>query len=306
MAFCKYCGNKLEDGQVCSCPEAVAAREAEAGMTNTDAAAESKQPVEEQPNTDPNVQIVTETAKPATEAKPITITIPAVDKEQVKGQMKEFWGAFAAIIKAPSTGGAAFLSGENRNSALVFVGVQVFLSAILSCCYIGNINSVLSGMGGGLFSRVTDEIKFSGVQAFFVTLLFAAVAAVLFAAIFWLVALVAKLKISLNHAIEIAGIRAVYNIPVILVAILSAFLEVRISIALYMAAAVFVMAFVQGALTEKYPEKKNLLTYLIIVAVAIFVFVMTIILSKGIMLYVPKAVKERMNGGLSGSLMNFL
>ncbi len=324
MAFCKYCGKKLEEGQVCSCPEATAAREAKAvsaavpqpAVEEAKPAAEAVNPVAEEAK--PAAEAVNpaaEEAKPAAEAvnpaaeeakpaaKPVTITLPTVDKEQVKGQVMGFWKSFVSILKAPATGGAAFLSGENRNSALVFIGVQIFLSAILSCCYIGNINSALSGVGGALLSGFTSKLKFSGIQAFFLTILFAAVAALLFAAIFWLVGLVARLKFSINHAIEVAGIRAVYNIPVILIAILFAFLEVGISIALYAGAAIFVMAFVQGMLVEKYPEKKNILIYITIVAIAVFAIVMALIMSKGITLYVPKAIKESLSGGLTQSLM---
>ena len=310
MAFCKYCGKKLEEGQVCSCPEATAAREAKAvSAAVPQPAAEEAKPAAEAVNpaaeeVKPAAEAVNpaaEEAKPA--AKPVTITLPTVDKEQVKGQVMGFWKSFVSILKAPATGGAAFLSGENRNSALVFIGVQIFLSAILSCCYIGNINSALSGVGGALLSGFASKLKFSGIQAFFLTILFAAVAALLFAAIFWLVGLVARLKFSVNHAIEVAGIRAVYNIPVILIAILFAFLEVGISIALYAGAAIFVMAFVQGMLVEKYPEKKNILIYITIVAIAVFAIVMALIMSKGITLYVPKAIKESLSGGLTQSLM---
>ena len=310
MAFCKYCGKKLEEGQVCSCPEATAAREAKAvsaavpqpAVEEAKPAAEAVNPAAEEAK--PAAEAVNpaaEEAKPA--AKPVTITLPTVDKEQVKGQVMGFWKSFVSILKAPATGGAAFLSGENRNSALVFIGVQIFLSAILSCCYIGNINSALSGVGGALLSGFASKLKFSGIQAFFLTILFAAVAALLFAAIFWLVGLVARLKFSVNHAIEVAGIRAVYNIPVILIAILFAFLEVGISIALYAGAAIFVMAFVQGMLVEKYPEKKNILIYITIVAIAVFAIVMALIMSKGITLYVPKAIKESLSGGLTHSLI---
>ncbi len=326
MAFCKYCGKKLEEGQVCSCPEATAAREAKAvsaavpqpaaeeakpAAEAVNPAAEEAKPAAEAVNpaaeeAKPAAEAVNpaaEAAEPAPAAKPVTITLPTVDKEQVKGQVMGFWKSFVSILKAPATGGAAFLSGENRNSALVFIGVQIFLSAILSCCYIGNINSALSGVGGALLSGFTSKLKFSGIQAFFLTILFAAVAALLFAAIFWLVGLVARLKFSVNHAIEVAGIRAVYNIPVILIAILFAFLEVGISIALYAGAAIFVMAFVQGMLVEKYPEKKNILIYITIVAIAVFAIVMALIMSKGITLYVPKAIKESLSGGLTQSLM---
>ena len=318
MAFCKYCGKKLEEGQVCSCPEATAAREAKAvsaavpqpaveeakpAAEAVNPAAEEAKPAAEAVNpaaeeAKPAAEAVNpavEAAEPAPAAKPVTITLPTVDKEQVKGQVMGFWKSFVSILKAPATGGAAFLSGENRNSALVFIGVQIFLSAILSCCYIGNINSALSGVGGALLSGFTSKLKFSGIQAFFLT--------ILFAAIFWLVGLVARLKFSVNHAIEVAGIRAVYNIPVILIAILFAFLEVGISIALYAGAAIFVMAFVQGALVEKYPEKKNLLIYITIVAIAVFAIVMSLIMSKGITLYVPKAIKDSLSGGLTQSLM---
>ena len=330
MAFCKYCGKKLEEGQVCSCPEATAAREAKAAETKPVAEAAAPVAAEAKPVAEAAAPVAAEAkpvveaaapaaeeAKPAAEeatsvtvaadpapaAKPVTITLPTVDKEQVKGQVMGFWKSFVSILKAPSAGGAAFLSGENRNNALVFIGVQIFLSAILSCCYIGNINSALSGVGGALLSGFTSKLKFSGIQAFFLTILFAAVAALLFAAIFWLVGLVAKLKFSINHAIEMAGIRAVYNIPVILLAILFAFLEVGISIALYAGAAIFVMAFVQGTLVEKYPEKKNLLIYITIVAIAVFAIVMSLIMSKGITLYVPKAIKDSLSGGLTQSLM---
>ncbi|MGN0425224.1 MAG: hypothetical protein ACI4FY_07885 [Acetatifactor sp.] len=329
MAFCKYCGKKLEEGQVCSCPEATAAREAKAvsaaasqpaveavnpaaeevkpAVEAVNPAAEEVKPAAEEVNpAAEEAKPVEEAVNPAPAAKPVTITLPTVDKEQVKGQVMGFWKSFVSILKAPATGGAAFLSGENRNSALVFIGVQIFLSAILSCCYIGNINSALSGVGGALLSGLTSKLKFSGLQAFFLTILFAAVAALLFAAIFWLVGLVAKLKFSINHAIEVAGIRAVYNIPVILIAILFAFLEVGISIALFAGATIFVMAFVQGALVEKYPEKKNILIYITIVAIAVFAIAMALIMSKGITLYVPKAIKDSLSGGLSKSLMKGL
>lgn len=318
MAFCKYCGKKLEEGQVCSCSEATAAREAKAAETTATApvaetvspaaeetkpAAEAVSPAAEE--TKPVAETVTPVAaaESAPGAKPVTITLPTVDKEQVKGQVLGFWRSFLSILKAPATGGAAFVSGEHRNMALIFVGVQVFLSAVLSCCYVGAINSALNGIGGSFFSGLTNKLKFSGLQAFFLTILFAVIAAVLFAAIFWLVGLVANLKFSLNHAIEMAGIRAVYNIPVILAAILFAFLETGVSIGLYLMATIFVMAFVQGVLVEKYPEKKNLLIYITIVAIAVYAIIMALLMSKCITLYVPKAVKEAMSGGLTQSLM---
>ena len=50
MAFCKYCGTQLQDGQLCGCEKAVAARTVvETPVAPVQQAAPQQQPVYQQP-----------------------------------------------------------------------------------------------------------------------------------------------------------------------------------------------------------------------------------------------------------------
>lgn len=111
MAFCKYCGRKLEDGEVCHCHEEV--------NTAAGTAFESKT---EGPNTAPSMQ-----------------------------QAKEFgmavWKQFLLLLKAPATNAAPYIRSANVQSAVFFMVLHALCSSLFALICVSKINGLI-GMGG--------------------------------------------------------------------------------------------------------------------------------------------------------------
>lgn len=322
MAFCKYCGTKLEDGKTCTCAAAVAAAktvaEKASAVETTVADTPATEITEETPVAETSVAENTaeapaeETAvaeapvakTPATTGTAVqpatTITLPKinVDKEMVQGVLNQY----ISIMKAPATGSAEFINGKNTISAAIIIAIQALLSGIIACFYIGAVNKTLKAAGGGFINL--EKYKFSGFKGLLLSIILSVLFAAIFAGIMFCIAKILKLSMDIKEALEVTAVRASYLIPVTVLAILLSIVNIQTSILVYVTGSIFALGFVLAAMMKKYPEKSDLLVYLVTVAVFVFVIVMALIMSKACNLYVPGSLKKDM-GDLS-SIMNYI
>lgn len=101
MAFCKFCGSQLEEGQVCSCPQA----QAEAATVKTAEPAPAAQP----------------TAAPA--AAPAAAAQPS----QFGLVMKRFWELVCQFFKQPSKAIRTAVAERQTIPATILVAIRVLL-----------------------------------------------------------------------------------------------------------------------------------------------------------------------------------
>ena len=99
MAFCRFCGKELKEGEVCSCQTAEAPK------------AEEAAPVAEAPKAE----------EAAPKAAP---SIPMPDKEQVTNAAKNVWKGFLGVYTHPVTGGKAFVENTEIAVSVCFMVLQ--------------------------------------------------------------------------------------------------------------------------------------------------------------------------------------
>ena len=306
MPFCRYCGNKIEEGEICSCEQAQAAAGVAPKMeAPVQQQAPVQQPVQQQMPVQP--QNVNQQAQyqqgqyqqPQMQGQPVTIS---VDVNAAKSAAMGAWGHFLNMIKAPVTGSAAYITGFNRSSSLVLIFVQAIISSLFAVMYTDTINSLIGA--ANLFGGELDQYKFSNTTAFFVTLIFSLVTAAVFMAIFFCAIQISGCKITFAEVIDLGGVRATFSIPLVLLSIILKMLNPIAGAGCFYLSAILAAIVICTALAEKYPVQKNVLIYVLLLAIVVFILVSSFIYSKAAVLYVPESIKSQI--GNLDSLADYL
>lgn len=227
MAFCKYCGRKLEDGEVCHCKDEV--------NTSAEAAA-------------PSVEATATTTETAAAAATSTFEskFEALKSAPATQQAKEFgtaaWKQYLLLLKAPATNAASYIRSANIANAIAFMVMHALCSSIFALICVSKINSFI-GIGGSY----TAALKLSGAGAFFQTLLYSLILAVALAGLFLGAAKLMHTEMRFQEALCIASMRSVISIPVVLVSCILMFINIPIGTVCFyllgtLAGVVFLMA----------------------------------------------------------------
>lgn len=89
-----------------------------------------------------------------------TTTVTA--NTDVKAYAKGFWSLFKSFVKNPVTTGAQFVNSCNIKSALMIIGIQSVLVALLVISLVGKINSVFKD-ALSLAGSFSDYLSLSGI-----------------------------------------------------------------------------------------------------------------------------------------------
>lgn len=281
MAFCRFCGKELGEGEVCSCQTAAPAAEeikTEAVSAQEATKAENEAPAQEAPKT--------------------TVNIPVPDKAQVTGLVKNIWKSFLNIFMRPATEGKAFVENAEIPVSACFMVLQAILSSLFGCVLIGKINKLFD-MGFGFL----DSYKFSGVKAFFLTFLFSIIFSLLLMLLFWLASLILKLNRGLKQTMALAAVRSVALIPFIILSIVLALLNPAVGIAVFYGSILLALCFLLEAVKGYGEMKADRALYTVFIVIFVFALACILIGSKVIMLYVPDSIRDLRE---IGSLTDFL
>lgn len=292
MAFCKFCGKQLQEGEVCSCQ--VNAQQP-TGTVNTAAPVQPAAPAQPNPAqpTD-STPVQPNPAQPTgnTPVQPsVTITLP--NKDAVSNVAKKVVSTITNVLKHPSTEGKAFVASGDKNTAIGIIVIQAIISSIFSMIVIGKINSLL-GFAGSYMS----EYKFSGVKAFFVTLLFSLIFSVIMAALLYVVAIILKLATNLNQILATVAVRSIALLPVIVLACIFFFINVGVGFALFYGSILLAMIFLLEAVKGIPNMQDNKASYAVFGVIVVFIILFMLIGTKvALNMYLPKSVRDMMSGG---------
>lgn len=321
MAFCKYCGTKLEDGQICSCEAAqkeyAAANTAQAPVTlekeetpvaqvqpaPAPQAAPQPQAVPVQPQMQAGFNQQMNQAQPQFQGQQYQGQYqyqaqPAVtiDTQAAKAAAANVFNNIFAVFRAPVTGGANYVSGANILGSCIFMAIQAIFTSIFACILAGKYNSLLDNTLGGLSYFIdAEDFMVKGGSAFFITFLFSLLTMVVFALFFFVGAKALQLPFNFLQAIDLAGLRAVYTVPVLLVCIILNAIDGGVGLTVFFLTGLLIFIMIVAALIERFAYRKDAVLYMSIIVLVIFVFLMSFIYSRAIYLYVPDGFKELKN-----------
>lgn len=303
MAFCKYCGKQLNEGQVCDCPGSVAAG---AAQPVTPAPAPAPAPVPTPAPAPAPTPVPTPaqgttqqtTGQQASGQTTINITLP--DKEKVTATAKNAWGSIIGILKKPATEGAAFVARADLTLSICLIVIQAVCSALFGAFFVGKINGLI---------RWAGEIKFSGIKAFFLTLLFSVIFSAILMLLFWLAGLITKMKTNWKQMLALVAVRSVVLVPFILVSallmLISIFTGMLVGFPVFYGANLLGMLALVSAIRGVEGCSDNKAVYVVFVVSVIFMMVSIWLGLKEAPAYLPSSIREGMDGlRMLDSLMN--
>lgn len=268
MAFCRYCGRKLEDGEVCTCQQA------------------------QQNQAQAQQQAAPQQAAPQPGAAP---AVSAQGKQVMDALLKDLVG----LVKAPATTAPGYVRRGDVTVSVIFLLLQGICSAIFALFCIGKINSLIA-LGGSM----TQNIKFSGVGAFFLTLLYTVIFEAVLAGLYFGVGKLLGGQLRFQEALSIVSMRSVILVPVILVSCLVFLLNISAGIVFYyfagaLAGVIFLVAGSNG-IANLTPDRK---VYLNLIVTVVFTLIFLFLGTKLLPSYVPSSLREFFS---TDNLMNML
>lgn len=280
MAFCKYCGTQLEEGQLCECDKAVASREVK---------------------TEEQVQVSTEQSAEAAVVgqAPAAKEQGAAIVKEVKNVALKTIGNIVNMIKAPVTSGAEFIKKADAKEAVTLIALQAICAAIFACVLVGTYNK---GLGDADYMA---EYKFSGVKVFVFTVLFSLITSVVLAACNFVFFKICKVAADWMTGVKVLAVRAAVLAPVLLVVVLFFTMNEGLGIVLYAATILFTAILLFAGLSAVEGVGKNAAVYATFVITVISVIVIALCVDKGFGLYAPESIAKE-GASLTGLLKDFL
>ena len=297
MAFCKYCGKELKDGEVCNC-RTTAAGSSEAGAAATTEAAQAAGATT-QATAGATTQAAGATAgaaHTAAEAGAAAAAAPRVDTEKIASAAKKVGSMYLKIWAKPATVGKEMMASVDLIHGLCLVAVQALLSSIFSLCIVGKINSAFSGYTG-LLGGYGDTFKVSGAKAFFLTLLLSILFSVIWGLVFGLIGLISKAKMGLGQILALMAARSVIIAPMTVLACIVLLFNPAVALIIYFGSMLMVMCTTTEMLKTVQGVTPDKCVYLTFIGVLLFIIVFILIGSRAIGAYVPEGITSL--GGLS-------
>lgn len=309
MAFCKYCGKELKDGEVCSC-RTTTAGSSEAGAAQP-AAAATAQATAAQPAAATAATGTAQAAGAATQTTAGTTAqttagaaaagaaagaaaAPKVDTEKIASTAKKVGGMYLKIWAKPATVGKEMMASVDMIQGLCMIVVQALLSSIFSLCIAGKINGALadafSSYTSLLGSDYAKQFKVSGAKVFFLTLLLSLLFSVIWGLAFALVGLISKAKMGLGQIVALMAARSVIVAPLTVLACIVFWISPAVGLVIFFGSILMVICTtaemvkaVQGVTADK-------CVYLTFIGVLLFIIVFVLIGSKAIGAYIPEGI----------------
>lgn len=324
MAFCKYCGKELKDGEVCNCrttaagssePAATGAAQPAAGATAQTTAAQlaaaaaqttAAQPAAAAAQTtaaQPTAGAATQAAGAATQAAGAATgaattagaaAAPKVDTEKITSTAKKVGGMYLKIWAKPATVGKEMMASVDMIQGLCMVVVQALLSSIFSLCIAGKINAAFadafSSYTSLLGSDYAKQFKVSGAKVFFLTLLLSLLFSVIWGLAFGLIGLISKAKMGLGQILALMAARSVIVAPLTVLACIVFWISPAVGLVIFFGSILMVICTTAEMLKAVQGVSADKCVYLTFIGVLLFIIVFVLIGSKAIGAYIPEGI----------------
>ncbi len=319
MAFCKYCGKELKDGEVCNCRTTAAGSSEPAATGAAQPAAAAAQPTAAQPAAaaaqptaaQPTAGAATQAAGAATQAAGAatgaattagaaqtaaagTAAAPKVDTEKITSTAKKVGGMYLKIWAKPATVGKEMMASVDMIQGLCMVVVQALLSSIFSLCIAGKINAAFadafSSYTSLLGSDYAKQFKVSGAKVFFLTLLLSLLFSVIWGLAFGLIGLISKAKMGLGQILALMAARSVIVAPLTVLACIVFWISPAVGLVIFFGSILMVICTTAEMLKAVQGVTADKCVYLTFIGVLLFIIVFVLIGSKAIGAYIPEGI----------------
>lgn len=255
MPFCKYCGRKLEDGEVCDCRQQ----------------APVETPVE---------------APAAAPASPVTAGKAMPSADQTKEMAQQIGHKLLLLLKAPVSNSAAYVKEGNLIVSIALMVLHALCSGLFAVLLISKINSVI-GLGG----RYTAALKFSGVGGFFLTILYSLILALVLSLLFFGAAKLLHVQMNFQNALAVVSMRSFISAPIALLSSLLVLINVPLGLVFFycigmVAGVIFLMIASNGIQMPNHDRK----AYMTAAVILLFVLISTLFASLVFRTYLPSGL----------------
>ncbi|MDD6207232.1 MAG: hypothetical protein PUB10_01770 [Clostridiales bacterium] len=304
MAFCMFCGKKLEDGEICDCQNQGTNQQVNDQPVNMQYSGQpvNDQPVNSQPvtNQQMNMQYNNQQMNMQYSGQPMNNQQMDPQQYQEKfNQAKEASGAYLqklcgallGIIKKPSEMGKQFVEAEDRKLAVGFLVMQAVLSSLFFLILFRKINSAVESAVSYL-GDVDSKYLINMPKAFVLTMVGSLALSFAIAGLLYVGAKISKGTATFWNMVCAVSVRAVGTSIFVAAAILVAFLNLTWGIVIFALSALSGLIFLTNALSGSELMDENIMVY-IICAVAILSIVVFAILCRILVpMYIPSGLTE--------------
>ena len=292
MAFCKYCGKELKDGEVCNCRTTAAGSSEPAATGAAQPAAAAAQTTAAQPAAAAATQAAGAATGAATTAG--AAAAPKVDTEKITSTAKKVGGMYLKIWAKPATVGKEMMASVDMIQGLCMVVVQALLSSIFSLCIAGKINAAFadafSSYTSLLGSDYAKQFKVSGAKVFFLTLLLSLLFSVIWGLAFGLIGLISKAKMGLGQILALMAARSVIVAPLTVLACIVFWISPAVGLVIFFGSILMVICTTAEMLKAVQGVSADKCVYLTFIGVLLFIIVFVLIGSKAIGAYIPEGI----------------
>lgn len=310
MAFCKFCGKNLEEGEVCTCEGSMAAQQ----QVNMQAAgnAQPQNQMNGQFNANQvngqqmngqqmNGQFNANQMNGQQGTQFNTAQMQQKANEYMQQGMEaagNAWKNLLGIFKSPAQEGRMYVAKADMTVSLIIIALQAIIAGIFGFICMSRVNDAFSGVTA-LFS--SSKYRVSTAKGFFITLIFSLILSAVFALVFFVAGKIVKTEIDIKKALTITSVRSAAVIPFMLAGCILLYINPLAAFVVFYFGNILAICFVYAATTGICEENK--LSYMIAAVVIVFFIIAFIVMSKAVGLYLPSGVKSL--SGLS-SIMNML
>lgn len=299
MAFCMFCGRKLEEGEICNCQSNVAEQ---SQIQNEEHSSGEQQQFDgnQQMNMQYNGQQMNQPNNGPQMNQPYNGQ--QINQQQYQerfNQAKEVSGAYLqklsgaliGILKKPSEEGKRFVASEDRKLSCGFLVMQAILSSIFFLIVFRKINSVVKTAGSYL-GDIDGKYLINMPKAFVLTVIGSILLSLAIAALLYLGVKIMKGTATFWNMLCAVAVRSVGTSLFVLAGILVAFLNLTWGIVIFILSALVGLIFMIVAFQGGEMADQNKQVY-IICGVAILSIVIFVILCRiGIPMYIPSGLKD--------------
>ena len=296
MAFCEFCGKELQEGEVCSC-RAATAQAPETATQSTDKSTAVESATQAPPV--PPVQPAPAASGEGSASQPsVTITLP--DKDALTSGLKKVLSTTLAVLKQPATEGRKFVEKGDKIAAIGIIAVQTLFSCLFSIIMVSRVNLALD---------LEKSYKFSGLKAFFLTLLFSLIFSGIMLLLLWGAAIIMKVSTNLEQILSLTAVRSIGLLPMIILGnvfmIINTPTTISLGLVLYYGSFFLATVCLLGAVKGLTGVKDDLASYVVFGVMVVFIILFWLIGTKmALSLYIPGSIRDRI-GNISSLMRMF-
>lgn len=289
MAFCKYCGKALNEGELCNC---------EGAQQEQQVNFEAQEMNQAQNNGAQNneAQNMNQAQNNGTQANQ---GMPQFNSEQMQQKANEYmqqgkavagsaWKNLLNIFKAPASGGREYVNQADMVISLVLIAVQAVIAGIFGMILSIKANSLISSALS--WYSTSSGYKFSVAKGLFLTIIFSLIISAVFAVLVLVGGKIAKVDMDMKKALAVTSIRSAAVLPFMAAGCILTLLNVAVGACVFYLGGAFVMFFVYAALTGIVSENK--LPYVLAAIMVVFGIASSFIMGSACNMYLPENFKN--------------